>query len=307
MQLERAYYASAGYNLLLLGEMERILQAFDSAGIQTVALKGAALAGWLYPEAALRPMIDLDLLVRQNNLEESIRIIEGLGYRKQKVTYHVMFYGGPHKRLTLELHWQVGSEERHETAAVTEWFWGQAAYQEQRGWVFSPAASLLYLAGHLIYQHGESSPRLIWFYDIYLLAKKSSRELDWDELGRQAKALGWNTALYHALAGVQQRFGLELPESFLLALAGSLSPASRQSHPGLPAGVERSESAQIRQAIGSLEWRTRLRLLAGLLFPSGEYLRWRYRPRPVWLWPLGYPRRWWEMLRDEWEMLSGRG
>ena len=33
-------------------------------------------------------------------------------------------------------------------------------------------------------------------------------------------------------------------------------------------------------------------LLRGALFPRPAYLRWRYHPRPAWLWPLWYLRRW---------------
>ncbi|HEU4925681.1 MAG TPA: nucleotidyltransferase family protein [Vicinamibacterales bacterium] len=43
--------------------LEEILEAFQRASIDTIVLKGAALAWTIYPSPALRPMSDIDLLV----------------------------------------------------------------------------------------------------------------------------------------------------------------------------------------------------------------------------------------------------
>jgi hypothetical protein len=41
-----------------------------------------------------------------------------------------------------------------------------------------------------------------------------------------------------------------------------------------------------------------LRLALGIALPSPAYVRWRYQPRPEWLWPLCYPYRWLDILRE---------
>lgn len=45
------------------GVVEEVLEAFKRASIDTIVLKGAALAWTIYPSPALRPMSDVDLLV----------------------------------------------------------------------------------------------------------------------------------------------------------------------------------------------------------------------------------------------------
>ena len=45
-------------------------------------------------------------------------------------------------------------------------------------------------------------------------------------------------------------------------------------------------------------WQTQVRWLLWLIFPAPAYIRWRYRPDPVWIWPLFYPYRWSDILRD---------
>ena len=51
-------------------------------------------------------------------------------------------------------------------------------------------------------------------------------------------------------------------------------------------------------AVSSLSPRARLRFLLATAIPSPTYVRWRYKPRPAWLWPLCYPYRWLDILRD---------
>ncbi len=50
--------------------------------------------------------------------------------------------------------------------------------------------------------------------------------------------------------------------------------------------------------------------LLAIAIPSPAYVRWRYKPRPAWLWPLCYPYRWLDILREGlstlWQMASSR-
>src|SRR5581483_7707204 len=48
--------------------LEQILSEFDDAEVECLVLKGAALAHLIYPDVALRPMGDLDLLVKGDQL-----------------------------------------------------------------------------------------------------------------------------------------------------------------------------------------------------------------------------------------------
>jgi len=59
-----AYWSTHFHNGLLLAELVRVRRAAAEAGVDVMALKGARLAADYYPLAALRPLGDLDLLVR---------------------------------------------------------------------------------------------------------------------------------------------------------------------------------------------------------------------------------------------------
>jgi putative nucleotidyltransferase-like protein len=81
-RLYHAYWANHFRNRLLLSELARLADAAAGEGITFMPLKGAILAFDYYPAPALRPMSDLDLLVRPEDLEGMGRSLRALGYRE---------------------------------------------------------------------------------------------------------------------------------------------------------------------------------------------------------------------------------
>jgi hypothetical protein len=63
-------------------ELVRILSAFKEMEIEVVLLKGAALVNEVYgDDAGVRPMVDLDLLVRPGQAERADGILRDMGFR----------------------------------------------------------------------------------------------------------------------------------------------------------------------------------------------------------------------------------
>src|SRR5438067_2363962 len=57
----------AARNLYATGELHRLLDVLADAGIAAMPWKGPALAAQLYGNLALRPFLDLDVLVRRRD------------------------------------------------------------------------------------------------------------------------------------------------------------------------------------------------------------------------------------------------
>lgn len=55
-------------------------QAFKSEDIQIILFKGAALAAAYYPDPSSRPLADLDVLIRKQDLRRCVEILAELGY-----------------------------------------------------------------------------------------------------------------------------------------------------------------------------------------------------------------------------------
>jgi len=334
--LQSAYYSTTARNGVFYHELSRLLAAFHSgehgsAAVRgrtgLIVLKGGALATTLYPSLGLRPLSDLDLLVSRRHLKCAVQAAWSLGYREvypelnpginRQVGFHIHLRGGPLDSLAIELHWGLVAGDGDWRRPLLDWFWDQTEelnivgqtpgaeieqVEMRPGCVtfalqLTPTAHLLYLAAHLMYQHGGASAILLWFYDLHLLIKSWDSRIDWDELLSRAREFRWAPALQAALQGTADRFGTPLPDGFLDALAEVRDErATLLVH--RKADPFQTRAVRTWNTLSCLDWRARLRLAWSILFPSPAYVRWRYKPRPEWLWPLCYGYRWWDILRE---------
>ncbi len=74
--------AVAAANLHFQSELTEIVRWFNEADVPVMLLKGAALNLTVYPRPDLRPMSDLDLLVRPGDAERALSLLKGHGCRR---------------------------------------------------------------------------------------------------------------------------------------------------------------------------------------------------------------------------------
>src|SRR5688500_13960566 len=67
-------------NQLLFRRAAGAIEALEGAGIETLMLKGAPLALLHYETVAVRPMADVDILVRPRRAEEAMRVLREHGW-----------------------------------------------------------------------------------------------------------------------------------------------------------------------------------------------------------------------------------
>jgi len=97
----RDYYLSiAAQNIISKNALERLEDTLQGAQIGVMTLKGASLLDNTYPDIGMRPMGDLDLMVRPEQREGFINLLHNLGY-KQDLSFPHIFHN---KRVTIDLH-----------------------------------------------------------------------------------------------------------------------------------------------------------------------------------------------------------
>ena len=217
--LRREYLAAAAKSAILGDAVARLLSSFARAGIPVIALKGLALAETVYPSPALRPMEDLDLLIRPGDLTAAVRLLAESGYREA-------WHGFPDFQradglVDVDLHTALLHEgeipTRLEVQAIeTEALWAAAqpaTIAGEAGLVLSPAHQLLHLCQHLCYHHALSG--LLLHVDILALATRHPDLLTPECLGPLAATRAGRRALYHALASCERRLAWPLPAGVL--------------------------------------------------------------------------------------------
>ena len=81
-RLSRNLADSVACQLVLSRELAGLLRRFEAARVPVIPLKGPALGETLYPDPALRPSSDLDLLIRRETLLPVDGLLQSLGYRR---------------------------------------------------------------------------------------------------------------------------------------------------------------------------------------------------------------------------------
>ena len=212
-------------NLILRRNAIEIIKEFKNKDIDCLILKGLYLAFSVYPDAGLRPMIDVDLLVKRADLDKITCILNELGYaevspRMQRGYGCDATFYSKDKDCFIDIHWDLCQYERFKGVInITEDFWSRAVESNLDG---LPAKTLsiedhiLYVSLHygLVHLFDLSNGA----YDLFHLI--DNRILDWEAIINSAKKYGIETPLYYSLSKSSKNTGLELPDSVL----GSLKP-----------------------------------------------------------------------------------
>lgn len=176
-------------NLFLFGELRRILEMFNDAGIEVIVLKGAALTEGLYPHLGLRPFSDIDLLIHREKLHQVIETLRGLGYcpyspqlrpRAEDFQGGVNYVKDGELTIMIEPHWILGPPYPYAGRVDIEGVWERARKAKIAGvdtLVLCPEDFLLHLCLHLFQHHQDNW--LTSACDIAEMANHYEGELDW--------------------------------------------------------------------------------------------------------------------------------
>lgn len=85
-QLRGLVTEQSARGLALVQEMGRLAQLFEERDLPVLTLKGATLAQKVYGGIALRPFVDIDLLVRRADFARLERLLVEDGYRQKPLT-----------------------------------------------------------------------------------------------------------------------------------------------------------------------------------------------------------------------------
>ena len=280
--------------------------------IYPILFKGAALAYSVYETPSARPRSDTDLLVRREDVEAVRRVMRGLGYAATPYCDGELLFcqfemaktdnfGVDH---AFDIHWKISTQ-----ALFADMLDYETVTRES---VHLPAVAPEARAAGLVHalllacvhpaMHHRNEERLIWLYDVHLLASQLSSS----ELERfTALALDKRVAAVcrHQLDLARWRFQTVIPERVLHAL--STPPWLERSAEYLPR--DRRWHHELLSSMRALpRWRDRAQLAREVLLPNSRYMLAAYGVgagrRSVALLPALYVHR---ALYGTWKILRG--
>ena len=202
----------------------RLLAAFKQAGIEVMPLKGLYLAHLLYGGLSLRKARDIDLLVRQEDLEKATQVLLDLSasrkwaLEQEADLYHHSFFIPVNKKrqVHVELHWALTFE--HIAGLDVDEVWraaSQTVWKGQAMWTMALSDLLLYLCLHAA-KDGLGSVRHL--VDIALLLEQCGPQLDWEALAEKIRALQIKTPIFLSLTYCKELLDAPVPSAFLAAI-----------------------------------------------------------------------------------------
>jgi hypothetical protein len=219
----RGTYRKAWYqNRVLLHHAAEVLRALTSAGLPSMVLKGAALASSAYGDLALRPMNDVDVLVRTEDAQAAMAIFDESGLRpthsvalgRMRVTHSVCFVDRAGRQI--DLHWHVLEDDCRVHA--DDAFWARAVRMEIDG-VETRALDTTDQLFHTC-AHGarwNRVPPYRWVADAAVIVRTGV--VDWDRLVDLAEHHLVVPQILHPLGYLVDLLDLEVPATTLERLA----------------------------------------------------------------------------------------
>jgi hypothetical protein len=294
-------------------ELTNVLDALSAENIHPILFKGAALAYQFYESPAARPRSDVDLIVREKDVNRIRPIMHALGYSAP--TYcdgELVFrqfelskrdaFGVDH---AFDFHWKISTQivfadvlgyEQLSAGSV------EVPSLGPRARAAGPVHALLLACIHPAMHH-RNEARLLWIYDVHLLVTR----LTTAELQRFA-ALALETRVAtvcaHQLALARARFGTALPASVIDTLSTTSLPEASARYLLRERRWHHEMVASIRALPG---WRDRVQLAREVLLPNRQYMLLAYDipggARGTAMLPALYAHR---ALYGAWKILIGR-
>lgn len=195
----------------------QILSTLNIADIPVICMRGLAVSERLYgQDAYLRPQSDIDLLFHENQMMDAKQALWDIGFRPDSV-YRDIFVRGD---MSLDLHDEplgIGRIQawEHLTPLRAPDFFASAIQGNLAGeaaLLIATKVELPYLCFHAM-KH--SFERLIWLYDIALLANKIDSDEGWEEVLSGIQEYALQRPCFYALSYVHEHLGASVPKHVL--------------------------------------------------------------------------------------------
>lgn len=217
--LKDFYYSELFRYILLFQEFLQILKKAKENDILIIPIKGLSFSEEYYRRFGLRPLLDIDLLIKESELEKGVLLLENLGYKKlllgateeywlNKQCHLEFIKNNENIPVLAELHWALDFK-RYKNSAIIPNLWGRLRKTSSEGedfFVLSPEDTLFSLALHQ--RRFGRVFNLKYVCDVGIILKEET--LDWDYIFKTAFEEKIRASLYFLLFQAQFVLDIEL-------------------------------------------------------------------------------------------------
>lgn len=312
-ELAASFKRAALRALVMQRELLLTHRILKNAGIPHIALKGAFLAFNAYPNPALRPLRDLDILVPKESVLRAYQVLQSSGLSRlaeyqgdpsavAELNKHLPPLASPSGQTSIELHLRLfhpQQQDKQVDLADDPELWLRATHREVAGesiGFLSVTDLLLHLIVHAVDDHMFDNGPLL-FSDIAFLLELHN--INWPLFWRLAEAHGQTRACLLALKLVERYYGsqpVQWPEH-LLVLNTDMSDVIETASLLILQDFDARSNLKLSKEIDiENSGINKLRLILSKAFPSRTKLAANYpvSPNSVMVLPF-YIKNWWRL------------
>lgn len=283
-------------------ELRNVLDTLNDAGIAPLLFKGTALAFTHYQDPCLRPRFDTDVLIDASEIQSTGATLGRLGYRRPPFTSgDLVMYQAPYSRTdrrgvrhTLDVHWRISNPQVFAGMLTVEELRTWATAIPPLGnwaWAVGPAHALALACIHRVAHHSDEE-RLIWIYDIHLLAEQFAAA-ECEQFINLVDAKHLTAVCAGGLELAQRKFRGLASASLLARLTPQLATTRDRSE--IYASGNMRKVDVLLSDLKALEgWRSKVRLLREHVLPPASYMQEAYGISNTALLPFFYV---WRVIR----------
>lgn len=147
----------------------QICDTFDQASISYIPLKGSVIRPY-YPQESMRTSCDIDILVKEENLETAIKVLTQKGFKCGDKNYHdVSLFSNAN--IHLELHFNI-QENMYKLDAVLKDAWRYAELTDGSRYKFTDDFFAFHMFAHMSYHFMSGGCGIKSLMDVWIMEHK---------------------------------------------------------------------------------------------------------------------------------------
>ncbi|PWT94051.1 MAG: hypothetical protein C5B55_03385 [Blastocatellia bacterium] len=219
-RLRKHYQENGARNQILTSELLRLIQIFSHADIEAIPYKGPLLAQYAYGDLTLRRFVDLDVMVRRDDVQKARELLLADGYfaaksmsgAQQEVllrTQHNMQFTRDNRHYIVELHWEVASH-LFASSVDSETLWRSLESTELCGSTIKTFSAEDLLFSLCIHGSRHLWERLSWVCDVAELIQR--HRVNWSALLQRLRKTDTERMFYLGLLLADDLLECDLPD-----------------------------------------------------------------------------------------------
>jgi hypothetical protein len=293
--LRNAYNQVLAKNIQFENVFKTFGRALNDNGIKLVPLKGIYLFETVYKDIGLRHLSDIDVLVKESNLDEICDLIAGQGYEVthsfNRSSLEDKFFRHAHPRtlvngdVRIELHTHLYNYDQASELSEDD-LWEDTHQESFLGIQisqFSNEMLLQHLCLHLHKHLYEHELKILNFCDIREFLRLKREVFDWKRFERMAMKHGCLADVSQILYLCKTYWNVEVPMN--LSIQSISKEALKERYWYFMTGVSRGETAffqnildiKLRKFNQLNSWNDKMIFLAGFVFPKRDFMTHRYQ------------------------------